>query len=94
MAGNIFKKQKGLKADMQGLRIDASFRIMEFTVTYVNRSGLGIFRENVKGSYFTDKSLELINLAEPGDIFIFEKIRVKGPDGKNVNADALVFNII
>ncbi len=94
MPSTIFKKQRELTADIQGLPIDAKFRVMEFTVTYVNRQGLGIFKERITGSYFTDKSLELINLAESGDIFIFEDIKIKGPDGKNIDVDPLAFTIL
>jgi len=68
--------------------------VMEYTVTYVNRSGLGIFREKVNGSYFTAKSMELVNLAEPGDIYIFENIKIKGPDGKNIDTEPVTFTII
>ncbi|GEM_PF-1214066 len=94
MPATIFKKQRELTADIQGLPIDAKFRVMEFTLTYVNRQGLGIFKERITGSYFTDKSLELINLAESGDIFIFESIKIKGPDGKNIDVDPLAFTIL
>ncbi len=94
MPASIFKKQRELSADVQGLLVDAKFRVMEFNVVYVNKSGLGIFKERVNGSYFSDKSLELINLAEPGDIFIFEGIKIKGPDGKNIDVDPLAFAII
>lgn len=94
MPANIFKKQRELTADVQGMAIDAKFRVMEFTVTYVNSQGLGIFKERITGSYFTDKSLELINLAESGDIYIFENIKIKGPDGKNIDVDPLAFTII
>ncbi len=94
MPVSVFKKQRELTADVQGLIIDERFRVMEYTLTYVNQKGLGIFKENVNGSYFTAKSMELINLAEPGDIFIFENIKIKGPDGKNVDAEPVAFTII
>jgi len=94
MPVSVFKKQHELTADIQGLVIDAKFRVMEYTVTYVNKSGLGIFREKVNGSYFTDKSMELVNLAEPGDIYLFEDIKIKGPDGKNIDVDPVAFTII
>lgn len=94
MPVSVFKKQRELTADVQGLVLDAKFRVMEFTVTYINKSGLGIFKEKVSGSYFTAKSLELVNLAESGDIFIFEGIKIKGPDGKNIDADPVAFTII
>jgi len=94
MPATIFKKQRELTADVQGLLIDAKFRVVEFTVTYVNRQGLGVFKERVTGSYFTDKSLELINLAESGDLYIFENIKIKGPDGKNIDVEPLAFTII
>jgi len=94
MPVGVFKKQRELTADVQGLVLDERFRVMEYTVTYINKSGLGIFKENVNGSYFTAKSLELINLAEPGDIYIFENIKIKGPDGKNIDAEPVAFSII
>lgn len=94
IAAKIFKSQNGLSTDLKGLAIEADFKVMDYKVTYINGKGLGIFKEKVKGSYFTGKSRELIDLAEPGDIYIFEDIQVKGPDGKNKQIDALVFNII
>ncbi len=90
----LFKMQKGLEAITKEMEIPADFRVVEYSVTYVNSNGLGIFKEKVKGSYFTGKSRELIDLAQPGDIFIFNEIRVKGPDGVNKEVDALVFNIL
>jgi len=90
----IFKMQKGLTANMKDLPVDVNYRVTDFSVTYVNANGLGIFKENVKGSYFTGKSRELIDLAQPGDIFIFDNIHVKGPDGLNKSVDAIIFNIL
>ncbi len=90
----LFKMQKGLDAITKEMDIPADFRVVEYSITYVNANGLGIFKEKVKGSYFTGKSRELIDLAQPGDIFIFDGIQVKGPDGVNKDVDALVFNIL
>lgn len=94
MPAKIFKMQKGLEAITKEMEIPADFRVVEYSITYVNANGLGIFTEKVKGSYFTGKSRELVDLAQPGDIFIFNEIRVKGPDGVNKDVDALVFNIL
>ncbi len=94
IAAKLFKMQKGLEAITKDMEVPADFRVVEYSVTYVNANGLGIFTEKVKGSYFTGKSRELIDLAQPGDIFIFNEIRVKGPDGVNKEVDALVFNIL
>ncbi len=93
MASKIFKQQKGLETYLKNLAIPARFKVTEFTVTYIGQEGLGIFREKVKGSYFTGKSRELIDLAKPGDIYLFEDISVKGPDGRNQPVESLVFNI-
>lgn len=90
----IFKMQKGLNTSSKELPVDVNFRVTDFSVTYINANGLGKFTENVKGSYFTGKSKELIDLAQPGDIFIFDNIHVKGPDGLNKSVDALVFSIL
>lgn len=86
--------QKGLDAVTKEMEVPADFRVIEYSITYVNANGLGIFKEKVKGSYFTGKSRELIDLAQPGDIFIFDDIQVKGPDGVNKDVEALVFNIL
>lgn len=94
MPAKLFKMQKGLDAITKEMEVPADFRVVEYSVTYVNANGLGIFKEKVKGSYFTGKSRELIDLAQPGDIFIFNEIRVKGPDGVNKDVEALVFNIL
>jgi gliding motility-associated protein GldM len=93
MPSKIFKLQKGLEIDAKNLEIDSKFRIVEYTVTYINGSGLGIFTEPVKGSYFSGKSKELIDLAQPGDIFVFDNIYIKGPDGRNKKVDPIVFKI-
>ena len=89
----ILKLQKGLAADLSELDIEGKFRVVSFDAIYVNGQGDGIFKEEVKGSYFTGKSRTLIDLAKPGDLVIFDNILVKGPDGKNLRADALVFTI-
>jgi gliding motility-associated protein GldM len=93
MPSKIFKLQKGLEIDARNLEIDSKFRIVDYTVTYINGSGLGIFTEPVKGSYFSGKSKELIDLAQPGDIFVFDNISIKGPDGRNRKVDPIVFKI-
>lgn len=93
MASRIFKMQKGLEIDAKNLEIDSKFRVVEYKVTYVNANGLGIFSESVKGSYFSGKSKELIELAQPGDMYIFDNIYIKGPDGKNKKVDPIVFKI-
>ena len=94
MPSKIFKQQKGMVASGKDMPVEMNFRVTDFQVTYINANGLGIFKENVKGSYFTGKSRELIDLAQPGDIFIFDNIHVKGPDGTNKNVEALVFTIL
>jgi hypothetical protein len=93
MPSKIFKLQKGLEIDAKNLEIDSKFRIVEYTITYINGSGLGMFTEPVKGSYFSGKSRELIDLAQPGDIFVFDNISIKGPDGRNKKIDPIVFKI-
>jgi gliding motility-associated protein GldM len=93
MPSKIFKLQKGLEIDAKNLEIDTKFRIVEYTITYINGSGLGIFTEPVKGSYFSGKSRELIDLAQPGDIYVFDNIYIKGPDGRNKKVDPIVFKI-
>ncbi|MEX0812240.1 MAG: GldM family protein [Chitinophagales bacterium] len=93
MPSKLFKQQKGLKVELDNLPYDANYRVVEYKITYINSNGLGIFREKVKGSYFTGRAKELVDLAQPGDIFIFEEIFVKGPNGKNEEIESLVFNI-
>ncbi|MEX2591070.1 MAG: GldM family protein [Chitinophagales bacterium] len=93
MPSKLFKQQKGLRVELDNLPYDANYRVVEYKITYINSNGLGIFREKVKGSYFTGRAKELVDLAQPGDIFIFEDIFVKGPNGKNEEIESLVFNI-
>ncbi len=93
MASRIFKMQKGLEVDAKNMEIDNKFRVVEYTMTYVNGNGLGIFSEPVKGSYFSGKSKELVELAQPGDMYIFDNIYIKGSDGKNKKVDPIVFKI-
>lgn len=94
MPAKLFKQQKGLEAITKNMEVEADYRVVGYTITYINANGLGIFKEKVRGSYFTGKSRELIELAQPGDIFIFDEISVKGPNGVNKNVDAMVFNIL
>lgn len=94
MPARLFKQQKGLESITSNMEVEADYKVVGYTVTYINGNGLGIFTEKVKGSYFTGKSRELIDLAQPGDIFIFDDVIVKGPDGINKTVDALVFNIL
>ncbi len=93
MASRIFKLQKGLDIDAKNMEIENKFRVIEYTMTYINGNGLGIFSEPVKGSYFSGKSKELLELAQPGDIYVFDNIYIKGPDGKNKKVDPIVFKI-
>lgn len=93
MPSKLFKQQRGLNVELDKLPYDASYRVVEYKITYINSNGLGIFREKVKGSYFTGRAKELVDLAQPGDIFIFEDIFVKGPNGRNEKLESIVFNI-
>ena len=93
MASRIFKMQKGLDFDAKNMEVDNKFRVIEYNMTYINGNGLGIFTEPVKGSYFSGKSKELVELASPGDMYIFDNIYIKGPDGKNKKVDPIVFKI-
>lgn len=94
MPAKLFKQQKGLETITKDMEVEADFRVVGYTITYINANGLGIFKEKVRGSYFTGKSRELLELAQPGDIFIFDDISVKGPNGVNKDVEALVFNIL
>lgn len=93
MASRIFKMQKGLEVDAKNMEIDNKYRVVEYTITYINGNGLGIFSEPVKGSYFSGKSKELVELAQSGDMYIFDNIYIKGSDGKNKKVDPIVFKI-
>ncbi|TVR82227.1 MAG: hypothetical protein EA412_01795 [Chitinophagaceae bacterium] len=92
-AASLFKLQNGLSVKLEDLDIDPRYRIIDYEVVYINGEGLGIFRESVQGSYFSGKSRELIDLAQPGDIYVFDNIHIKGPDGTNEYISPLIINI-
>lgn len=93
MPASIFKAQNQLTVRLDDLDIDPRYRIISYDVVYINGTGLGIFREPVQGSYFSANSRELIDLAQPGDIYVFDNIEIRGPDGRNERVNPLILNI-
>jgi hypothetical protein len=90
----ILKMQKKLRAENPDLDIAANYKIVGFNITYINGQGGGMLTEEVKGAQFSGKARKVIDMAERGDIYIFDEIKVKGPDGRNMQIDGIVFNII
>lgn len=93
LATNIAKAQDGVIAKVDGFDFDAPFRVTAFRFVYLPKVGDPIPVE-VNGNAFSAEARTLINRSKPGDRWLFENVRAKGPDGtvRPINSIILYLN--
>ena len=95
--GNIkaatFKVQRGIVAELKNFDFDIRFNIVSFEMTYA-AARQDLVTTTAEGPLFTQKMLDYLNRAKPGDVFYFDNIRAKGPDGTTRKLPGIVFKLI
>jgi hypothetical protein len=88
-----FKAQSGIRAELENFDFELKFNIISYEVTYVAKRQDPISSEN-NGGGFSSKVQEYVQKAKPGDVFYFDQIKAKGPDGLPRTLPSLVFQLI
>ena len=94
--GNIsageFQVQKGLAAVLENFDFDAKFDVVSYDLVYIpKRQDLALAKAS--GASFTGQMAGYIQKAKPGDVYAFENITVRGPDGQTRGIPGINFRI-
>lgn len=94
--GNIsageLKVQKGIAAVLEGFDFDAKFTVVSFDMVYAaKRQDLAVARGN--GPSFNGQMQGYLGRAKPGDLFYFENVKVRGPDGQTRPIPGITFRV-
>lgn len=94
--GNIsageFKVQKGLAAVLKNFDFDAKFKVISYDLVYIpKRQDLALAKAS--GPSFNGQMLGYVKKAKPGDVYAFENITVRGPDGQTRKIPGINFRI-
>ena len=94
--GNItageLKVQKGIAAILEGFDFDAKFKVVSFDMVYAaKRQDLAVARGN--GASFNAQMSGYLGRAKPGDLYYFENVKVRGPDGQTRPIPGITFRV-
>ncbi len=90
---STFKVQRGLIAALENFDFDVRFNIVSFMMTY-SAARQDLVDARTTGPLFDSKMQGFIKRSKPGDIFYFDEIRAKGPDGTTRKLPSIVFKLI
>lgn len=88
-----FKVQRGIIAELENFDFDIKFQVVGYEMTYA-AARQDLLTAMADGPLFTQKMLDFMNKAKPGDAFYFDKIKVKGPDQVVRTLPSIVFKMI
>ncbi|MDZ4845940.1 MAG: GldM family protein [Chitinophagales bacterium] len=88
-----FKVQKGMQAVLENFDFDIRFNIVSFEMTYA-AARQDLLSTSTDGPLFSQKMTDYLSKAKPGDVFYFDKIKAKGPDGTIRNLPGIVFKLM
>ncbi|MCP4122560.1 MAG: gliding motility protein GldM [Bacteroidetes bacterium] len=94
--GNIqageLKVQKGIAAVLEGFDFDAKFNVVSYDLVYAaKRQDLAVARGN--GASFNAQMKGYLGKAKPGDLYYFENVKVRGPDGQTRPIPGITFRV-
>lgn len=89
-----FKVQRGIVAELENFDFDVKFQIVSYQMTYISIANNSEITLSAEGSLFTEEMLNQILKCQPGDIFIFDRIKVRAPDGTNRHLQPIVFRLL
>ncbi len=94
--GNIktakFKAQRGIIADLDNFDFDIRFNVVSYEVIY-RAPRADLISTKGSGAAFDTRILNLMNRAKPGDSFVFNDIKAKGPDGTTRKLPSISFEL-
>lgn len=86
------KAQKGVQAMLKDFLFEVGFTVLSYNMFYQPKlADPGIAASS--SAYFSPGQAALIAKAKPGDMFFFEDIKVKGPDGFTRKIPGVTFKI-
>lgn len=88
-----FKVQRGMLAELENFDFDIKFQVVSYEMTYA-AARQDLLSTTADGPLFTQKMMDYLSKAKPGDIFYFDKIKVKGPDQVVRPLPGIVFKLI
>ncbi len=88
-----FKVQRGIIAELENFDFDIKFQVVGYEMTYA-AARQDLLTTTADGPMFTPKMMDYLSKAKPGDIFYFDKVRAKGPDGTIRSLPGIVFKLI
>ncbi len=92
MGSGEMRAQRGVLAVLEDFDFDARFNVLGFEMTYAKpRQDLQVITN--QGPTFGGPAQGMINQASVGDIYYFDNIRVKGPDGTTRKLPTMSFKI-
>jgi len=83
---------RGLIAELENFDFDIRFNIVSFEMTFA-AARQDLLTDVATGPLFSSKMKEFMKRAKPGDVFYFDKIRAKGPDGTTRKLPSIVFKM-
>jgi gliding motility-associated protein GldM len=87
-----FKAQNGVIAALDGFDFDARFDVLSYQLFYQPvRQDAAILANT--GPTFNSPVESAVQKAKPGDVYYFEEIKVKGPDGTTRKIPGIAFKI-
>lgn len=88
----VLKAQNGVLADLENFDFNAKFEVISYQVFYQPKLQDPAQLQN-SGPVFTSAVQAVINKAKPGDVYYFEEIKVRGPDGITRKIPGIAFKI-
>ncbi len=88
-----FKVQRGIIADLENFDFNIKFQVVGYEMTYA-AARQDLLSTSTDGPLFSQKMLDYLSKAKPGDVFYFDKVRAKGPDGTTRNLPGIVFKLM
>ncbi len=87
-----FKVQGGIVAILKDFDFDARFNVEGFRFIYLPMKQDPRV-DNASGPRFTPNMQNMINASKPGDTFVIDNIRARGPDGTPRQLDAITYRL-
>jgi len=92
MGSGEMRAQRGVLAVLKDFDFDARFNVMGFEMTYAKpREDLQVITN--QGATFGGPAKGMVSKASVGDIYYFDNIRVKGPDGTTRKLPTMSFKV-
>jgi len=87
---STFKAQAGIIAELKDFDFDLRFRIVSFEMLY-SKPRADLVSAKGTNERFTPKMKAMIKRAKPGDTFVFNDVKAKGPDGTTRKIGSISF---